>query len=189
MRKGECGRRARRWRQQWPASSSRKPLTRSPRPMLGPTLSFSVSTSDQPVTGKDEKRRHWRGHQAEYVTGYQMLTVSICVYRSLGNSGKVPGDPPNRQPRQPAYKRPKDSDDTIGHVTRLLAVRHAPFRNKPRKQANEHKQQGVYESVSQTKTWRKGVVGTTIARSPSGVESELQAGFKVEVVHHCQNNF
>jgi hypothetical protein len=32
-------------------------------------------------------------------------------------------------------------------------------------------------------------IAATIARSPCGVESELQAGFKDEVVSHCQNNF
>jgi hypothetical protein len=37
-------------------------------------LLFWVSTSDQPVTGKDEDRHHWRGHQAEYETVSQTKT-------------------------------------------------------------------------------------------------------------------
>jgi integrase/recombinase XerD len=36
-----------------------------PGPSRAEALSFLVPTSDQPVTGNDEKRRHWRGHQAE----------------------------------------------------------------------------------------------------------------------------
>jgi hypothetical protein len=118
-----------------------------------------------------------------------MATISLSVDRSLRNYGGVPGDPPERQPRQPAYNRPDDSEGNIRHVTRIFAVRHVPFRNQPRKQADESKQQGVYESVSQTETRRVCVIRTAIDRSTCGVESERQAGFKDKVVHHRQNNF
>lgn len=60
-----------------------------------------------------------------------MATISKSVDRSLGNTGNVPGDPPKRQPRQPTYKRPDDSEYTIRHITRLFAVRQCLFETSP----------------------------------------------------------